>query len=65
MRTQGEKLGTARWPQVFPVCSGESLLPSGIDPGGVLTSPFPTDIEYKGELLPGIEWITSLNKGIW
>lgn len=40
------------------MCGGESLLPSDMDPGGVLTSPFPTDIEYEGELLLGIEWST-------
>lgn len=43
---------------------GESLLPSDMDPRGVLSPPFPIGTEYKGELLPGIEWIMSLNKGI-
>lgn len=35
-----------------------------MDPRGVLSPPFPIGTEYKGELLPGIEWIMSLNKGI-
>lgn len=43
---------------------GESLLPSDMDHEGVLSPPFPVGTEYKGELLPGIEWIMSLNKGI-
>lgn len=64
VRILGEKWSTAGWLQFSPVWSGKSLLPSDMDPGGVLTPPFPTGIEHKGEMLPGIRWIPSPYKGI-
>lgn len=65
MRILGEKWSTARWLQFSPVWSGKTLLPPNNDPGAELTPPFPTDIEHKGEMLPGIGWILSPYKGIW
>lgn len=62
MRMLGEKSVVARWLHV--PAGGEKPPAIYMDPGGVLTPLFPTDIEYKGELLPGVEWIMSPNKGV-
>lgn len=50
MRIPHEKWSLVRWLQLSSVRSGKSLLPFDMDPGGVLTPQFHTDIEYKGEM---------------